>query len=80
MRPGILTPLGVLEYSVGRERIRSYEDKLAGSGEKLRLAANTISWFLDPEEEEDLVTRIQQVATRVHRVMGARDFSQIDCR
>ena len=36
--------------------------------------------FLDPEEEGDLVTKLQQVAVRVHRVMGCRDFSQIDCR
>lgn len=80
LRPGQLTPLGVLEYKVDREKIRTYEDKLEGAGEKLRQAASTVTWFLDPEEEGDLVTRLQQVATSVHRVMGARDFSQIDCR
>ena len=80
LRPGQLTPLGVLEYKVDREKIRTYEDKLEGAGEKLRQVAGTVTWFLDPEEEGDLVTRLQQVATSVHRVMGARDFSQIDCR
>ena len=80
LRPGEVTPLGAMEYRVNRDNIRAYEDKLEGDGDSLRQAASTSTWFLDPEEEADLVTRLQQIAVRVHRVMGCRDFSQIDCR
>ena len=80
LRPGVVTPLGAMEYRVNRDNIRAYEDKLEGDGDSLRQAASTSTWFLDPEEEADLVTRLQQIAVRVHRVMGCRDFSQIDVR
>ena len=74
----MVTPLGVMEYRVNKNNIRAYEDKLQGDGDSLRQAESTITWFLDPEEESDLVTRLQQAAVRVHRVMGCRDFSHID--
>ena len=77
---GEVTPLGAMEYKVNKNNIRAYEDKLEGDGDDLRQASSTSTWYLDPEEEPDLVTRLQQIAVRVHRVMGCRDFSQIDCR
>ena len=80
LTPGVVTALGVLEYRVNKDNIRAYEDKLEGDGEELRQAASTTTWFLDEEEEGDLISRLQQIAVRVHRVMGCRDFSQIDCR
>ena len=80
LRPGVVTPLGVMEYMVNKNKIWAYEDKLQGDGDSLSQAESTTSWFLDPEEEGDLVTRLQQLAVRVHRVMGCRDYSQIDCR
>ena len=80
LRPGVVTPLGAMEYKINKNNIRAYEDKLEGDGDSLRQAESTTTWFLDPEEEGDLITRLQKVAVRVHRVMGCRDFSQIDCR
>ena len=78
--PGVVTPLGAMEYRINKNNIRAYEDKLEGDGDSLRQAESTTTWFLDPEEEGDLITRLQKVAIRVHKVMGCRDFSQIDCR
>ena len=75
---GKLQALGCIEYQVGKDKIRTFEDKLEGSDDELRLAGT--SWFVDATEEPELVIKLQQIALRIHRVMGCRDFSQYDCR
>ena len=77
---GGLQALGCIEYKVGKDKIRTYEDKLEGGEDKLRQAPSTTSWFIDGAEEPELVKKLQQIAIRIHRVMGCRDFSQYDCR
>jgi len=77
---GKLTPLSCLEYQVGKDEIRRYEDKLEeGDSCALRQVSLT-SWFIDETEEEELVNNLQNIALKIHRVMGCRDFSQFDCR
>merc|ERR1711892_480812 len=43
-------------------------------------AASTVTWFVDEVEEEELVKRVQEVATAAYNVLGCTDFGQIDCR
>ena len=57
---------------------RDGSPKLEGSDDELRLAGT--SRFVDAAEEPELVRKLQQIALRIHRVMGCRDFSQYDCR
>merc|ERR1712037_978612 len=75
---GKLQALGCIEYQVGKDKIRTFEDKLEGSDDEPRQAGT--SWFVDATEEPELVRKLQQIALRIHRVMGCRDFSQYDCR
>ena len=77
---GKLQALGCIEYMVGKDKIRTYEDKLEGGDDKLRQAPSTTSWFIDEAKEPELVKKLQQIAIRIHQVMGCRDFSQYDCR
>ena len=77
---GKLEALGCIEYKVDKDEIRTYEDKLEGGEDKLKQAASTMSWFIDKTKEPELVNKLQQIALRIHRVMGCRDFSQYDCR
>ena len=65
---------------VATHNIRGYSDKLEGEEKNLKFAASTRTWFVDQEEETQLVEAVQEVARRVHRVMQCKDFSQIDCR
>ena len=75
---GKVEALGCFEYKVAEDDIRAYEDKLEGSHDELRQAGT--SWFIEKAEEPELVEKLQQIAVRIHRVMGCRDFSQYDCR
>jgi len=77
---GELQPLPCMEYKVDSHKIRSYSDKLDGNSQNLRQAAKTVTWFLDPTEESDLIRKIEKVAVAAHKALGCRDFSQIDCR
>ena len=77
---GEVTPLGVMEYRVDTQGIRRFEDKLEGDAGQLKQAASTRTWLLEARLEEELVKRVQDVAVKVHSVMGCTDFSQIDCR
>ena len=77
---GKLEALGCIEYKVDKDEIRTYEDKLEGGDDKLRQAPSTTSWFIDEAKEPELVKKLQQIAIRIHQVMGCRDFSQYDCR
>jgi len=75
---GKIEAVGCIEYKVAKDDIRAYEDKLEGSHDELRQAGT--SWFIEKAEEPELVKKLQQIAVRIHRVMGCKDFSQYDCR
>jgi len=77
---GELQALPCLEYRVDTHGVRGYSDKLEGGEKNLKFAASTRTWFVNQEEEAQLLNTIQEVARRVHRVLQCRDFSQIDCR
>jgi len=80
LEPGVITPLGCIEYKIDSDKIRTYDDKLEGDVKNLKQAASTTSWFIDECEEPKLVKKLQDLAIRVHRVMKSKDFCQIDCR
>jgi len=75
---GKVEPIGCIEYKVAKDDIRTYEDKLGGSNEELRQTGT--SWFIEKDDEPELYKKLQQIAVRIHRVMGCKDFSQYDCR
>ena len=74
--------ISVLSYDkVAKDEIRRYEEKLEGSNDQLRLAAgSSATRFIEESEEPKLVRKLQQIAVRIHQVLGCRDFSQYDCR
>ena len=75
---GKVEALGCIEYKVAKDDIRAYKNKLEGSHDELRQAGT--SWCIEKAEESELVKKVQQIAVRIHRVMGCKDFSQYDCR
>jgi len=77
---GEIQALPCLEYKVNCNNIRGYSDKLEGESSNLKQAASTKTWFVDEKKEPELVKRMQGIASKVHKVMGCKDFSQIDCR
>jgi len=77
---GKLHALSCMEYKVATHSIRAYADKLEGDVDNLKQAASTVTWFVDEAEEEELVKRVQEVATAAYNVLGCTDFGQIDCR
>jgi len=80
LEPGVITPLGCIEYKIDSDKIRTYDDKLEGDAKNLMQAASTTSWFIDECEEPKLVKKLQDLARRVHIVMKCKDFCQVDCR
>merc|ERR1711892_571355 len=45
-----------------------------------KVATHSIRAYVDKVEEEELVKRVQEVATAAYNVLGCTDFGQIDCR
>jgi len=79
-KDGQLQALSCMEYKVGTNSIRSYSDKLEGDNDNLKQAASTVTWFVEEDDEEELVRRVQDVAKAAYNVLGCTDFTQIDCR
>jgi D-alanine-D-alanine ligase len=78
-RDGVLVCLPLEEYAVGG-KIRSYDDKLARSGEGIELVAKdlTRAWIVDVT---DPVTQtVWDAARTCHRALGCRDYSLFDFR
>merc|ERR1711892_888440 len=79
-KDGQLQALSCMEYKVGTNSIGSYSDKLEGDNDNLKQAASTVTWFVEEDDEEELVRRVQDVAKAAYNVLGCTDFTQIDCR
>jgi len=77
---GEMKPLSCLEYQVNREDIRKYEDKLEGDEDSDLRQAPVTTWFIEETEEPKLVKKLQNIAMKIHRALGCKDFSQYDCR
>jgi len=80
LEEGKPTPLGCIEYQIAKDKIRRYEDKLQGGDNSALTQATYNTWFIDETREQELVNKLQNIALKIHRVMGCRDFSQFDCR
>ena len=80
MKPGVIQPLGCIEYKIDEDRIRTDTDKLEGHVTELKQAANTVSWFIKEFEEPKLVKKLQDICVRTHQIMRCRDFCQLDFR
>lgn len=82
-RDGELMGLPLEEYSVDPDTkpIRDHADKIgAGAEGGLKLMAKDTehAWIVDPADP--LTERVQEVARRCHRAMGARHYSLFDFR
>jgi len=80
MEPGVVQPLGCIEYKIDEDRIRTYTDKLEGQVTELKQAKTTVSWLIDEFEEPKLYKKLQDICIRAHKIMRCRDFCQLDFR
>jgi len=77
---GEIKPLSCLEYQVNRKDIRKFEDKLEEDDDSDLKQAPVTTWFIEETEEPKLVKKLQNIAMKIHRALGCKDFSQYDCR
>jgi len=80
MQPGVIQPLGCIEYKIKEDSIRTETDKLEGKVTELKQAASTVSWFIEEYEEPKLVKKLQDICVRTHQIMRCKDFCQVDFR